>query len=85
MCSSDLVATRTGGLPYLVEDGETGWLVGVGDVAALADRVARVLLDDQARSAAATAARAAAARRFDPAVVAARARAVYRSALADAV
>ena len=80
-----VVATRTGGLPNLVEDGETGWLVGVGDVAALADRVARVLLDDQARSAAATAARAAAARRFDPAVVAARARAVYRSALADAV
>jgi glycosyltransferase involved in cell wall biosynthesis len=79
-----VVATRTGGLPYLVQEGRTGWLVGVGDVAALADRVAQVLLDDAARSATAAAAREVAGRRFDPLVVATRARRVYRSALGAA-
>jgi glycosyltransferase involved in cell wall biosynthesis len=79
-----VVATRTGGLPYLVRDGETGWLVAVADVAALAERMSHALLDEQARSAAAAAARDAAARRFDPALVAARALGVYRSAVADA-
>jgi len=80
-----VVATPTGGVPDLVQDGRTGWLVGVGDVAALADRVAQVLLDDAARSATASAAREAAGRRFDPVVVATRARGVYRSALGDAL
>jgi glycosyltransferase involved in cell wall biosynthesis len=79
-----VVATRTGGIPYLVQDGETGWLVDVGDVAALADRVAQVLLDDEARAAAGAAAREAAGHRFVPALVARRALGVYRSALDDA-
>lgn len=38
-----LVATRVGCLPELVVDGETGYLVPVGDAQAMADRVARLL------------------------------------------
>ena len=40
-----VVATRVGGVPDVVRDGENGFLVEVGDVAALAERLAR-LADD---------------------------------------
>ena len=42
-----VVASRVGGLPEVVEDGETGFLVPPGDVAALRERISR-LLDDPA-------------------------------------
>jgi glycosyltransferase involved in cell wall biosynthesis len=38
-----VVASSTGGIPEIVADGETGWLVAPGDVRALADAVATVL------------------------------------------
>ncbi|MFB6298254.1 MAG: glycosyltransferase, partial [Salinirussus sp.] len=34
-----VVASRTGGIPDIVDDGETGWLVDPGDVATFADRI----------------------------------------------
>lgn len=37
-----VVATRHGGIPELVEDGRTGWLVGEHDVEALAERIAHL-------------------------------------------
>jgi glycosyltransferase involved in cell wall biosynthesis len=37
-----LVSTRVGQAPALVEDGENGWLVDVGDGQALADRAIRI-------------------------------------------
>jgi glycosyltransferase involved in cell wall biosynthesis len=40
-----VVASRVGGIPDLVTDGETGVLVPPGDAAALADALVRVLLD----------------------------------------
>ena len=40
-----VVASRIGGLPEVVEDGETGLLVEPGDVAELRDRIERVLGD----------------------------------------
>ena len=40
-----IVATRVGGIPEIVRDGETGFVIEVGDVAALADRLRRVLAD----------------------------------------
>lgn len=43
--SRPVVASRIGGVEELVEDGRTGLLVGPGDAAALADGIARVLLD----------------------------------------
>lgn len=40
-----VVATRAGGTPEAIVDGETGWLVPVGDAAAVASAI-RCLLDD---------------------------------------
>jgi glycosyltransferase involved in cell wall biosynthesis len=40
-----VVASRTGGLPEIVRDGETGFLVPPGNVAELSDRIDRLLRD----------------------------------------
>lgn len=45
-----VVASATGGLPELVEDGRTGFLVPVGAVDALVDRLGRLLADDELRA-----------------------------------
>jgi glycosyltransferase involved in cell wall biosynthesis len=45
-----IVATRVGGVPYLVKDGETGFIVDVGDVTALSDRIVRILQNAELRS-----------------------------------
>jgi glycosyltransferase involved in cell wall biosynthesis len=37
-----VIASRAGGIPEVVEDGVTGWLVPVGDVQALANAMARM-------------------------------------------
>lgn len=44
-----VVATDAGGVREAIEDGRSGWIVPVGDVAALADRIARLLRDDGLR------------------------------------
>lgn len=45
-----VVATRTGGLPEVIVDGEVGYLVEVGDVDAIADRAITLLEDDALRA-----------------------------------
>jgi len=42
-CGLAVVATRVGGVPDMIEDGVSGWLVEPGDAAALAARVVQVL------------------------------------------
>jgi glycosyltransferase involved in cell wall biosynthesis len=42
-CGRPVVATDSGGPPEYVSDGETGFVVPVGDVPAMADRVRRLL------------------------------------------
>lgn len=42
-CGLPVVATRVGGIPEQVADGENGWLVNPGDPPALADRLERLL------------------------------------------
>lgn len=59
------VATTVGGIPEVIRDGVTGWLVGSGDVAAIADRVLRCLADPTARAKMGAAARTEIERRFD--------------------
>ncbi len=44
-----VVATRVGGIPDVVRDGEDGFLVAPGDVDALADRLAQLATDDKLR------------------------------------
>ncbi|HEX8163120.1 MAG TPA: N-acetyl-alpha-D-glucosaminyl L-malate synthase BshA [Pyrinomonadaceae bacterium] len=50
-CEVPVVASRVGGVPEVVTDGETGCLAGVGDVGKMADDAARLLSDDAARRA----------------------------------
>jgi len=47
-CGVPVVATRVGGLPEVIRDGDTGMLSAVGDINAMADS-AFTLLDDGAR------------------------------------
>lgn len=44
-CGRAVVATDAGDVPYLINDGETGFVVARGDDAALADRMATLLAD----------------------------------------
>ena len=48
-CEVPVIATRVGGLTDLVRDGETGYLVGVGDVGAMAERSIDILADEAKR------------------------------------
>jgi glycosyltransferase involved in cell wall biosynthesis len=48
-CSRAVVATRTGGIPEIVEDGLNGWLVPPRDAHALAAAIVRALKDEDQR------------------------------------
>ncbi len=76
-----VVATRVGGVPYLIDDTQTGFLVDVGDVQALADRILRLLSEDPLRARMGQAAKEKANRQFRSREVAARVREVYREAM----
>jgi N-acetyl-alpha-D-glucosaminyl L-malate synthase BshA len=60
-----VVATTAEGLPELIRDGETGRLVPVGDVAALARRGAEILGDPSLHASLSAAARRVAVERYD--------------------
>lgn len=62
-----VLSTIVGGVPNVIEDGVTGWLVPRGDAAALGDRAARVLADPAAMRAAGERASHAAVTRFSAA------------------
>jgi glycosyltransferase involved in cell wall biosynthesis len=49
-CEIPVVATDAGGLPEVVENGVTGYVVHKGDAAALANAIDRLLADDALRS-----------------------------------
>jgi glycosyltransferase involved in cell wall biosynthesis len=49
-CQRPVIGTRVGGLPEVVRDGETGYLVPPGDAAALAERIGALLADPAARA-----------------------------------
>jgi glycosyltransferase involved in cell wall biosynthesis len=48
-CERPVVGANTGGIPEVVIDGETGFLVPPADAAALADRIGRLLTDPHLR------------------------------------
>jgi glycosyltransferase involved in cell wall biosynthesis len=63
-CGAPVVASRTGGLPEVIEDGVTGFLREVGAVDAMAEAGIRLLADDALHASITAAARAAAEERF---------------------
>jgi glycosyltransferase involved in cell wall biosynthesis len=75
-----VVATRVGGVPHLVDDGRTGFLVEVGDISALAQRIAELLAEGGIRRAFAAAARSR-AEQYRATTVAACVRGVYEEAV----
>jgi glycosyltransferase involved in cell wall biosynthesis len=64
-CGKPVVATRVGGIPELVQDGETGFLVPRGDVAAVAARILTLLGDVELRQRMGRAARQIAETKFN--------------------
>jgi glycosyltransferase involved in cell wall biosynthesis len=77
-----VVATTVGGLPEMVIDGETGYLVPPRDVDALAEAVIKVLQDDNRRRKMGEAARDLMAREWSEDACARKTLAVYESAIA---
>ncbi len=77
-----VVATRVGGIPYMLRDGETGFLVAQGDTEALARSILRLLKDRELRRAMGQKAQREAQQRFNLTSVAQKTLAAYRSVLA---
>jgi glycosyltransferase involved in cell wall biosynthesis len=75
------VATRTGGLPEVVDDGVTGFLAPVGDVDAMAARALEVLGDAGAWERMSVAARRSAVERYGVDVIIPRYEAYYKRIL----
>src|SRR5262249_49099230 len=64
-CGKPMVATRVGGIPELVEDGVTGFVVARGDAAAIADRILGLVANQKLRACMGGAGRDVAFDRFD--------------------
>lgn len=78
-----VVTSNRCGMPYMVRDGESGFLVDPGDHGDIAWRLSQLLGDEGLRRAAGERSRAVARERFHPDAVARRTREVYRRALRD--
>ncbi len=77
-----VVASRAGGLPEVVEDGESGFLHDVGDVDGMAASAVRILSDEAVHARVAEAGRARAVERFSADAVVPRYEAFYESVIA---
>lgn len=63
-CEVPVIATRVGGIPEVVTDGETGFLSAVGDVKKMAEDATRLVADEKLRKEMGTGARASAISRY---------------------
>jgi len=77
-CGVPVVASRVAGIPEVVADGETGLLAAVGDVAAMAAHVVRLVGEPAALARFARAARARVEAHFQPEPIISRYEALYR-------
>lgn len=82
-CGVPCVATRVGGAPDVIVEGETGLLVPYADVPALAEALARLLADDTLRARMGEAGRARAFGEFSWDAVVERTLALYHELVAD--
>jgi L-malate glycosyltransferase len=64
-CEVPVIASRVGGIPEVIDDGDTGFLSEVGDVEKMAGDAARLLADHELRKAMGRRARASAVARYD--------------------
>jgi glycosyltransferase involved in cell wall biosynthesis len=78
-----VVSTRVGGIPDMVLEGETGFLVGPGDEQALAERLLLLLKSPELASRMGARARELALSRFEPSVVACQTVQAYRLAIRE--
>jgi N-acetyl-alpha-D-glucosaminyl L-malate synthase BshA len=76
-----VIATLTGGLPEVVADGETGFLLPVGDVEGMAARAIEILSDDSLQRRMGIAGRELAIDRFDENKIVPRYRELYQRVL----
>jgi glycosyltransferase involved in cell wall biosynthesis len=84
-CGRAVVASRAGGLPEVISDGNDGLLVAPENPAELAEAVSRVLLDESLRLRLGDAARARVRTSFTARIVAQRMSELYAAAASDAV
>ena len=63
-CGTPVVASRTGGLPEVIDDGVSGFLREIGAIDEMAEAGTRILLDDDLRTSMAAAGRKTAETRF---------------------
>jgi glycosyltransferase involved in cell wall biosynthesis len=78
-----VVTSNRCGMPYMVRDGESGFLVNPNDPHDIASRLRQLLTDDQLRQSMGAKGREIALDRFHPAKVATRTREVYLQALSE--
>jgi glycosyltransferase involved in cell wall biosynthesis len=85
MCArKPVVATAAGGVPELMRDGETGFVVDVGDQEEFAEKAVALLLDAELRRRLGERGREVAERLFRTDVVAAKTKLVYDEMLGEA-
>jgi N-acetyl-alpha-D-glucosaminyl L-malate synthase BshA len=83
-CEVPVLATRSGGVPEVVEHGKSGFLVEVGDVDAMARHAVELGQSQSLREKMGRAGRAAAEGRFHPDLILPQYEAVYRKAMEEA-
>jgi len=76
-----VIASRVGGIPYVVDDGKTGFLVEPGNAQALAEKILVLLENKSLREKMGEKAKDTALRRFHPSVVAKKHMDVYEAIL----
>ena len=80
-CGSPVVASRVGGLPEVIMDGETGYLCEAGDIAEMAAASIKILSDDKHRKELSDAGRAFAVKHFSSECIVPRYEEYYRRIL----
>lgn len=83
-CEVPVIATRVGGVPEVITDGETGYLAAVGDVDTMARRALELLSEPARARALGQRARESAQQRFCSSLIIPRYEAFYRSVLEQA-